>query len=240
MSSIREARAGTIGRLLILPVVLLACMGGGPMPDSPGAGSPSPVWTAGQTWKVEYLRTVPSAVMGPVKQPPPPERTVWKYEVLKAATEHDPLSTLLITQDGGKRRFEMTLSAPGPFLVSASEIKGASRDPIDRFAPNAPYFGWGQSQPCIFDWPLFGEKALKGKLPFTTPNGDLVEQEIRALEGGAFEVVLTQKDEYGRITRSTQTWKRAEPWWVKALVEVTYSEKEPDDKSVEIRGNRLP
>lgn len=210
------------------------------MPESPSAAAPRPAWSAGQSWKVEYLRTVPSPVMGPVKQPPPPERKVFKYEVVKASSDRDPLSTLLVTEEGGKRRFEMTFSAPGPFLASASEIKGASRDSLDRFAPNAPYFGWGQSQPCIFDWPLFGEKEMKGKLPFTTPNGDFVEQEIHPLEGGAFEVVFTHKSDYGEITRSTQVWKAGEPWWSRASVEITYTESEPHDTVVQIRGNRLP
>ncbi len=211
------------------------------MAPSPVSKEIRPAWTAGQKWKVEYERTVVSKAMRPVTGHPPPERSVWIYEVEKPSSEREPPTVIAIREEGGNRRYEMRFDPVDLSLRSASEVVGPSREKVGEVAPHQPYFGWSQSQPCIFDWPLFSKAGLPAKLPFRGESGDPAEQRAEQAKDGTVVVTFTATSaEDDETTRSIQSWEPGQPWWKSALVEVEYPGNGKRDTVVQIRGRRLP
>jgi hypothetical protein len=230
-------------RIVACLAFLAGCTGGSSMGPSPVSKAIRPVWTAGQTWKVEYLRTVVSPVMGPVTEPPPPRRSVWIYEVEKPPTDRQAPTAILVREEGGERRYELRFDPGDLSLVSVFEIAGSRRETAGDATPHQPYFGWSQTQPCIFDWPLFSTGGTLAKLPFRAESGAPAEQSAEITKEGLVDLQLTSaaaSPEGPETTRSRQSWAPGQPWWTSASVEIEYVSEGKRETTVEIRGRRLP
>ncbi len=234
-------RSRALARVVACVAFLMGCTGGSSMGPSPVPKEIRPNWVAGQTWKVEFLWAFPSTEMGPVTENPPPQRSVWIYEVQKPSSEREPPTVIAVREDGGDRRYELRFDPADLSLRSVMRVVGGQGEKAGVPAPHQPYFGWSQSQPCIFDWPLFSKGGMPAKLPFRGESGALVEQSAVAKGDGAVEVVLTCASTTRReTTRSRQTWTPGQPWWTSASIEIEYVENGGRETAVEIRGNRLP
>jgi hypothetical protein len=211
------------------------------MAPSPVSKEIRPAWAAGQTWKVEFLWTFPSTEMAAVTEPAPPQRSIWVYQVEKPPSEGEPPAVLRIREEGGERRYELRFDPGDLSLRSVTKVEGTMRETAGVPVPHQPYFGWSQSQPCIFDWPLFAKGGTPAKLPFRGESGDLVEQTSATKQDGTVEVVFTFRST-GRheTTRSRQSWAPGQPWWTTASIEIEYVDDGKRETVVEIRGNRLP
>src|ERR1700721_3141993 len=98
-------------------------------------------WYPGQSWRVEYTRGVPSPAKSPSAPPRPPERAVWRYEVMKPAAESGAIQ-ILASEEGGEGRLELWFDAAP--LILRRVVSFARSGPIDLIvhAGPQPYFGW--------------------------------------------------------------------------------------------------
>jgi len=200
-----------------------------------------PHWKAGQKWRVEYLRTVPSTVMGPVTRPAAPQRSVWRYEVMPVATAGDKPIVISLAEEDGDRRYEMAFDSGDLTLRSIIRIDGKSREEVGQTVPHEPFFGWTQAQRAIFDWPLFSAAAAMKAHKFKTAEDLEVEQTAKDLAGGAIQVLLKHTDEDDHeTTTSRQTWAADSPWWTSAAVEVEYVDGKNKETVVQIKGRLIP
>jgi len=195
-----------------------------------------PGWSAGQSWRVEYLVTVPSTAMRRSAKPPPPRRTVWDYEVIDAGT--DRLAVVRVRNEDGSRVYELTFTPGNLGLVSAFRLEGSEREEVDELTPSEPYFGWTQSHPIIFDWPAFAAAPADMNLEFETPGEIRVRQEARRTAEGKLEIVLIHEDG-PETTRSRQLWATGFPWWQMASVETEYKDGGATEVVVSISGRLL-
>lgn len=200
----------------------------------------APEWAVGQRWRVEYERTVPSPAMSAHATPPPPQRSVWRYEVLSLGDSANPLVHIAIDEEGGDARYEAVYGRGGLTLHAAFGVEAQNRVRVCEPVPDKPFFGWTQSQGVIFDWPSF--EALRAGSPLQFVNADdlAVEQTAEPGPDGGTRVVLTQKDEdAGETVRSSQTWEPGALWWQSASVEIEFQETAGTSSLVYIRGKLL-
>src|SRR6266849_4129986 len=112
MTSKQTCSSSEAIRTLSLGVLLLSvatnCTPEPNMPEQPLTNKGLlPRWQVGQSWRVEYRSWRPSPEKGPVHSPPPPQKTVWRYEVI-AGHAVDEAKVLSVKEENGKRAFEMT------------------------------------------------------------------------------------------------------------------------------------
>jgi hypothetical protein len=197
-----------------------------------------PQWTKGESWRVEYLLKVPSTVMGPVTQPVPPRRSVWRYEVTMST---DRKVELELTEEDGDGHYRLFFEPGDLVLREILLVEGSAQEEVDETVPNSPYFGWTQSQPVIIDWPFFPKVAPGNRLRFKTAADEEVDQTTELQDTGGLEVLLTYVDQDSQeTTRSRQVWFHGEPWWRTASVEFEYADSQPPAVVLSIQGKRMP
>jgi hypothetical protein len=178
--------------------------------------------------------------MGPVTALPPPQRSVWCYEVARADPEGKQPTMLRITEEDGERRFEISFHPADLTLQSVIRIEDGEREELCEIAPREAYFGWTQSQPVIFDWPRFPARSGPESRRFRTANGLEVEQIVQSREQGSIEVVFTHKDKVNsETTYSRQLWTAGDPWWTNSSVEIEYTKEDGCEAVVRIKGNLI-
>ena len=225
------------------PRLWLACwLAGAHLPAAAAPLQPLAArWTAGQSWRVEYLRSVPSPAAGSSPRPAPPERSLWKYEVAGADAQS---IRLRVTEEGGERRFEL-LFAPTPLaLRRVTKIAGSRPSDLIVHAAPGPYFGWSPAYPLIFDWPALPVARQASRRQFTDDDGQRIEQAVRFTGPSRFEIVMTsrRKVDAGFIEtqRAVQSWKEGSPWWTSASVEKGRVIDGKVSDEVSIRGRLIP
>ena len=196
-----------------------------------------PVWKAGQSWRVEYSMQVPSPSMGPVTQLPPPRKSVWRYDVTQS---DDEVVNVVVSEEGGIRRFELTFDPDDHSLISIISIEDGTKEEVDEVTPHSAYFGWTQTHPVIFDWPLFQKNLDSVVYKFTNSADEKVVQTAKLLNDDVLEILFVYKDEDDpETTRSQQIWKNGEVWWDEAYIELELADNDPPDKVILIRGKRI-
>ncbi len=202
--------------------------------QSPMAG---PQWQVGDIWRVEYEVNVPSPAMARSASPPPPVRTIWRYQVISDRAGEVQLEA---TREGDSEQFLVTFTRDTLRLKSAVRKTDTGVEAVVELDEEEPYFGWTQSQPVIFDWPLFAAVSSGNTLAFTTDADEDVEQLAIRRDDGSFEIVLTAKDPHAPETvRSSQNWQPGAPWWQDARVTVEYADEEPPALVVSITGRQI-
>jgi hypothetical protein len=196
-----------------------------------------PVWTAGQSWRVEYSMQIPSPTMGPVVHPPPPEKSIWKYDVVQC---DDFNVVITITEEGGDQRYELTFDPDDYSLISIFSYEDGTKEEVDEVSPHSAYFGWTQLHPVIFDWPNFQKVFDKGGYKFINSAEEKIVQTAKLLKDNTLEITLVHKDEDApETTKSQQLWRNGEVWWDEAHVELEMADDEPPEKVMLITGKRV-
>src|SRR5277367_562698 len=90
-------------------------------------------WYAGQSWRVEYLRTVPSPAKQPSPPPRPPQRSVWQYRVANADPERRVVQ-IEASEEGGEGNLELFFDLPRLTLRRVVKIAGNRRIDLIRHA----------------------------------------------------------------------------------------------------------
>src|SRR6266446_3552049 len=127
----------TLGALLLCLGV--RCTMERPMTEPSSPGKMLPQWHVGQSWRVEYLAWQPSPEKGPVHSPPPPQKNIWRYEVI-SATPPDSAKVLSIKPEDGKRAFEAVFDPQDLTLRSVAEIVRGKRLPVLENSPHETWF----------------------------------------------------------------------------------------------------
>jgi hypothetical protein len=198
---------------------------------------PGPQWQIGDTWRVEYGVKVPSPAMSRLATPPPPRRTIWRYTVVG-----DTAAEVLLeaTRQDGNEQFLITFTRDALRLKSVVRKTDDGAEAVIELDDEGPFFGWTQSQPIIFDWPLFAAAVPGDALAFTTEDEEDVEQSANWRDDGLLEVLFTAKDpDTPETVRSSQTWKPGASWWQEARITVEYADKEPPALVVLIAGRQI-
>jgi hypothetical protein len=196
-----------------------------------------PVWVENQTWRVEFLRPLPYADKGDEGEPPPPQRTVWRYRVVEIASGR---TTLSVRREDGTEEYRLRFDTSTLELLDVDRMERARAQPVDETVRGEPYFGWSQSQPVIFDWPVFPAQLPNAPRAFVSSSGQKVEMSIEPRDRGAYEVAFVSTDKrFPESAISRQTWEPDNPWWTTATVATEFRDEDGPETVVNIQGNLL-
>jgi hypothetical protein len=191
-------------------------------------------WRPGQLWRVEYLRDVPSPAKSTSPRPRPPQRSVWKYQVLEINTDLSAFQ-VAATEEDGEGRLELWFEGAERRLRRVVKLVADRRTDLVVHREAGPYFGWTAVYPVIFDWPDLPQTKESSKREFVDDDGQTVEEESRFTPPSQHEIQMILRREidggYVETIRSSQLWVENNPWWSTAQIE---TERIIDgDKSVE-------
>lgn len=203
-------------------------------------------WQAGQSWRVEYVRSVPS----PRQEPSPPlsahapassERFVWIYRVMDREAQQIRLQA---TEEGGAGKFDLWFNAPlVSFRRAVKIIDTRSIDLIVHPGPTS-YFGWSAVYPLIFDWAPPPQSRNPASRAFTDDDGQRVAETIRFTSPSQFEIEMTVQRTidagYMETRRSRQSWMAGSPWWSEASIETERLIDGKKSDETNIRGRLIP
>jgi hypothetical protein len=223
--------------------MLFATLGGGTAfaqavsKQAPLAGR----WRAGQSWHVEYLRPLPSSQQAPSPSPRPPERSIWKYQVMDSDT---PEVRVEAVEEGGPGKFDLRFYAPLLTLRRVVRISNSRAVDLVIHSAQTPYCGWSQSYPLIFDWPALPQSKQAITREFTDDDGQHIAEVVRFTSSTQFEVVMTLRrtidSGYTETRRSIQAWTVGSPWWSEASIQTESSIDGKKSGEINIRGRLIP
>jgi hypothetical protein len=197
-------------------------------------------WKLGQSWHVEYVRSVPPVRAEPSPPRSPSERSVWKYEV---AAVQPRQTRLRVEQEGGPGKIDLWFASGLTFRRAVRILDGRDIDLIVHPGQN-PYFGWSSVDPLIFDWPILPYSKDSSSRSFTDDDGQRVAENIHFSSASQFEIVMTVvrtiDSGYKEIRQSRQTWTVGNPWWSVASIrtESVIDGKKLD--TINLQGRTIP
>jgi hypothetical protein len=225
-----------------LTISLVAFTGGGwketavAQEHKPASGIASQ-WSAGRTWKVEYLVATPSEEKHRSPAPIPPERSLWKYQVIRAG---EGTVLVSVTEESGDRKYEITFDWTGPALHRVVKISGSMRDTIVELDPPGGFAGWSLRHQVIFEWPWLPITPGQ-KREFPIHSWRVVES--AAARGAILETTMTyidrRSEEYAETRRVTQMWDMSHPWWLSASIEAEYQIGSEKSRQVLVEGKLI-
>ena len=193
-------------------------------PSTPGAFEVAR-WQTGQTWAVEYLRSVVSPAKRPAPSSPPPQRSVWRYQAGQVNPELGGIP-ILAAEEGGDRKFELWFDLPSPNLRRVVKIVANRRSDFIVHSGRDPFFGWSQEHPVIFDWPGLPLEAQDAERTFVSEDGLPVDEVIRVTAPSQLEISMMMKRQidagFTQTQRVKQVWEKGRPWWSSAVVDTGY------------------